>query len=144
MLEKRTNLRIPVARRLVPAAVVLAFVTAACTQAGAATNTSLTPKAALTDNTSRPDPVPTAPSAATNVRIDDPNEYVFPQLLPLDGILPIYEPEFANAAESRLLDEELVMGVTLDGEAKAYPISVLRSREMINDELGGIPILVTW
>jgi hypothetical protein len=98
----------------------------------------------LTDNTPQPDPVPTVPAAATNVRIDDPNEYIFPQLLPLDGILPIYEPEFASAAESRLLDEELVMGVALSGEAKAYPISVLRSREMVNDELGGIPILVTW
>ncbi len=34
--------------------------------------------------------------------------------------------------------------ITLDGEAKAYPVSVLRFREMINDELAGIPILVSW
>ena len=144
MLEKRMSLRIPGARRLFPLAVVLAFVAAACTQAGAATTSSFTPTAALTDNTSQPGPDPTVPPAVTNVRVDDPNEYIFPQLLPLDGILPIYEPEFASAAESRLLDEELVMGVTLNGEAKAYPISVLRSREMVNDDLGGIPILVTW
>jgi hypothetical protein len=62
----------------------------------------------------------------------------------LDGIRPIYEPEFASAADAPLLDEELVMGVDLGGEAKAYPISVLRSREVVNDELAGIPILVTW
>jgi hypothetical protein len=62
----------------------------------------------------------------------------------LDGIRPIYEPEFTSAADAPLLDEELVMGVDLGGGAKAYPISVLRSREMVNDELAGIPILVTW
>ena len=37
-----------------------------------------------------------------------------------------------------------VIGISLDGEAKAYPISVLRFREMVNDELAGIPTLVTW
>jgi hypothetical protein len=36
------------------------------------------------------------------------------------------------------------MGVALNGEAKAYPVTVLRIREMVNDELGGLPILVTW
>jgi hypothetical protein len=130
-------------------AVALAFVAAACTQAGAAITDSSpivtsSPIAAQSNSPSRPGSVPTVPLAATNVRIDDPNEYVYQQLLPFDGIRPIYEPEFANAADAPLLDEELVMGVDLGGEAKAYPISVLRSREMVNDELAGIPILVTW
>jgi hypothetical protein len=43
-----------------------------------------------------------------------------------------------------LLDDELVIGVSVEGEAKAYPITVLRFREMVNDELGKLPILVTW
>jgi hypothetical protein len=34
--------------------------------------------------------------------------------------------------------------VAFDGAAKAYPVSVLEYREMVNDELKGIPILVTW
>jgi hypothetical protein len=78
------------------------------------------------------------------VRIEDSNEYVYSQLLPYDGIRPIYDPQFASAAEAPLQDEELVMGVAFGDEAKAYPIAVLRSREMVNDELTGIPILVTW
>jgi hypothetical protein len=78
------------------------------------------------------------------VRVDDPTEYSFAQLLPFDGIAPVYDPEFVPAAQSPLLDEELVIGVTLDGEAKAYPITVLRFREMVNDEMAGIPTLVTW
>jgi hypothetical protein len=47
-------------------------------------------------------------------------------------------------ADAPLVDDELIIGIAIDGEAKAYPITVLRSREMVNDELGGIPILVTW
>jgi hypothetical protein len=68
----------------------------------------------------------------------------FAQLLPFDGIRPVYEPNFASAADSTLDDNELIIGIALGGEAKAYSISVLRFREMVNDELARIPILVTW
>ena len=39
---------------------------------------------------------------------------------------------------------DLVIDVTIGGESRAYPIRVLRIREMANDVLGGTPILVTW
>jgi hypothetical protein len=68
----------------------------------------------------------------------------FPQLIPFDGIRPVYEPVFASAEEAPLDDSELIIGIALDGEAKAYPITVLRFREMVNDEMAGIPTLVTW
>ena len=86
----------------------------------------------------------TGQPAPTNVRLEDPQEYFFSQLLPFDAIRPIYAPEFAHAEESFLFDEELVMGVAVGDEAKAYPVSVLRFREMVDDELSGLPILVTW
>lgn len=79
-----------------------------------------------------------------NKRIDDPNTYSFSQLLPFDGIRPVYDPEFVTAGESPLHEDELILGIALEGESKAYPITVLRHREMVNDELAGIPILVTW
>lgn len=71
-------------------------------------------------------------------------EYRWSQLLARDDILPIYEPEFVPAAEADYPDDELIMGVEINGEAKAYPVGLLNYREMVNDELGGIPILVTW
>ncbi len=40
--------------------------------------------------------------------------------------------------------DDLVIGVSMGGESRAYPIRPLRFREMVNDELGGTPILVTW
>ena len=60
------------------------------------------------------------------------------------AIFPVYDPEFDTADQVPLNDEELVIGISLNGESKAYSITVLRSREMVNDELGGLPILVTW
>lgn len=71
-------------------------------------------------------------------------EYTWNQLLMRDGIAPIYEPEFVPASEAGYDDDELVMGVAIDGEAKAYPVGLLNGREMVNDELAGTPILVTW
>ena len=83
-------------------------------------------------------------SPGQNPRVDDPNNYEIPQLIPFDGIRPVYDPQFSSAADAPLHDDELVLGVAWDGEAKAYPITVLRFREMVNDELAGIPTLVTW
>jgi len=41
---------------------------------------------------------------------------------------------------------ELVLGVVVEGEARAYPINMLTgpSREIINDTLGGRQIAATW
>jgi hypothetical protein len=73
---------------------------------------------------------------------DLPN--AFSQLIPFDGIYPIYEPVFISGQEAPYADEELILGIAWDGVAKAYPISVLRFREMVDDELAGIPTLVTY
>jgi hypothetical protein len=90
------------------------------------------------------DSISSATPSVNNVRIQDDNEYNFPFLIPFDGIPPVYDPEFVAADEAPLIEEELVIGVAWGGESKAYPISVLRFREMVNDELAGIPTLVTW
>jgi hypothetical protein len=91
----------------------------------------------------RPDSEVAAPGAI-NRRVEMKEDIFNPTLLPYDAILPVYNPEFGAADQVPLDDEELVIGISLDGESKAYSITVLRSREMVNDELGGLPILVTW
>ena len=82
-----------------------------------------------------------SPTATVDLDLD---QFAFVPLLPRDGIRPIYNPEFVDAIGSPLHEDELVMGVAINGEAKAYPVTVLRFREMVDDELGGLPILVTW
>jgi hypothetical protein len=43
-----------------------------------------------------------------------------------------------------LLSDDRVIGVTIDGAARAYPVSVLTVHEIANDELAGRPIAVTY
>ncbi len=88
--------------------------------------------------------IPTVEPELINPRNFEFESYLPPQLIPLDGIRPVYQPQFVDAADAPLHDDELVIGVSVEGEAKAYPITVLRFREMVNDELGKLPILVTW
>jgi hypothetical protein len=66
------------------------------------------------------------------------------RVLPRDAIFPIYAPRFLPAAEARLHGDDLVLGVEILGRARAYPIAILNRREIVNDELDGVPILVTW
>ncbi len=72
------------------------------------------------------------------------DDYYWNQLLSRDAIFPIYEPQFAPAETAPYDDDELVIGVQINGQAKAYAIGPLNDREMVNDTVGGVPILVTW
>jgi hypothetical protein len=43
-----------------------------------------------------------------------------------------------------LVSSDVVIGVTLAGEARCYPLHVLYVHEIVNDTLGGTPIAVTY
>ena len=70
----------------------------------------------------------------------------FRVLLPRDGIPPIDKPKFwtANEADGKFFDHEPVITLTLNGETKAYPLSILMFHEIVNDEVGGNPVSVTY
>lgn len=78
------------------------------------------------------------------VKAGDPLPPGFRQLLPRDGILPVYDPQFVAAADSPWHDGALVIGLEIDGESRAYPVGFLNRREMVIDSVAGIPVLVTW
>jgi len=40
--------------------------------------------------------------------------------------------------------DELVIGVEINGQARAYPIRFLSLHEIVNDVIGGEPVAVTW
>ncbi len=63
-----------------------------------------------------------------------------------DGIPPIDDPTFVSVADAGawLADVEPVIALELNGEAKAYPLQVLLWHEIANDELGGVPVTVTY
>jgi len=78
------------------------------------------------------------------VRSGEPTPKNFRQLLPRDAILPIYDPVFVSAADSGWHDKSLVIGLVINGDARAYPVSFLNRREIVNDHVGKTPVLVTW
>lgn len=64
---------------------------------------------------------------------------------PKDGIPALYDPEFTSAQEAGYLEQtDRVLGLMLNGEAKAYPIRILNWHELVNDRVGGENILVSY
>ena len=65
---------------------------------------------------------------------------------PPDGIPPIDAPVFAPISEIDFIedDSEGVIVVEINGETKAYPIQILIWHEIVNDEIGGVPVTVTY
>ncbi|MEO8463322.1 MAG: DUF3179 domain-containing protein [Chloroflexota bacterium] len=63
-----------------------------------------------------------------------------------DGILSIDRPLFESidAARSWLSDRSPVISLTIRGEARAYPLGILIWHEIVNDAVGGTPVVVTF
>lgn len=61
-----------------------------------------------------------------------------------DAIEPIYTPKFVAPDEATLQPDEIVMGLAINGDTRAYPTGLLRVRELVNDDVGGTPVLVSW
>ena len=67
-------------------------------------------------------------------------------LWPPDAIPAIDDPQFHDmlGAELEYRPDEMVLGLELNGDARAYPIGVLVHHEVVNDVVGGQPIAVTY
>lgn len=61
-----------------------------------------------------------------------------------DFLRPIYDPRFVTAVDADLEPLDIVMGLEIEGDARAYPVRILNTREMVDDVVGGVPVLVTW
>ena len=63
-----------------------------------------------------------------------------------DGIPALNRPQTTSAAagDRFLADDDLVLGVAVGGQARAYPHNVLWWHEIVNDDLGGRPITVSY
>ncbi len=61
-------------------------------------------------------------------------------------IKPIYDPSFlaANEVGNRMDADERVIGVSINGDSRAYSVPYLNGKEVVNDTVGGTPIIVTW
>ena len=67
-------------------------------------------------------------------------------LLPPDAIPSVDNPQFVSGEEADVQyhPDEIVLGVEINGDARAYSVPFLSGHEIVNDVVGGEPIAVTW
>jgi hypothetical protein len=64
---------------------------------------------------------------------------------PKDGIPSIDRPKFVSAQNADFISaDDLVIGLRIGNEVKAYPLFILVWHEIVNDRIGGIPVAVTY
>ena len=64
---------------------------------------------------------------------------------PKDGIPALFDPEFIPAREAAYLEpHDRILGLEINGEAKAYPIKILNWHEVANDQVGGQSVLISY
>ncbi|MEM9267241.1 MAG: DUF3179 domain-containing protein [Cyanobacteria bacterium P01_F01_bin.13] len=63
---------------------------------------------------------------------------------PKDGIPSIDAPEFDTAETTPFASDDIIVGMVINGEAKAYPYNVLNWHEIVNDEIGGVNVTVSY
>ena len=64
---------------------------------------------------------------------------------PKDGIPAIDDPRTVSVADhDGLPGVEPVISVAVDGEARAYPLRILVWHEIVNDDINGVPLSVTY
>jgi len=64
---------------------------------------------------------------------------------PKDGIPSIDNPVFKPVKEiNSIADKEPVISLDINGDTRAYPISILMYHEIVNDTVGDVPVSVTY
>ncbi len=62
-----------------------------------------------------------------------------------DGIPSIDNPQFVSLAEANFLnDDDIGLGLVVDGDVRFYPYQILVWHEIVNDIIAGVPVAVTY
>lgn len=67
--------------------------------------------------------------------------------LGMNRIKAINNPQFFHPGESGYPDSQatfMVLGVEIDGDARAYAVNILKSHEIVNDQFGENYVAVTY
>ena len=112
----------------------------------AATATEPPPAATEPPATEASTPRPTEAASPAEPQEGGDSEFEIVTLLPPDAIPAINDPRFITLeeADKQLRLTDLVIGVSIEGEHRAYGAAFLSGHEIVNDTLGGRAIAVTW
>ena len=74
-----------------------------------------------------------------------PISYIISGGVPKDGIPALTNPNFVSPGRvGYMRADDFVLGVVINGEAKAYPHNIGWRHEIVNDHVGGHPVTVTF
>ena len=63
----------------------------------------------------------------------------------VDGIPSLDNPKLVEAKDAGyMLDSDLVFGVEINGDVRAYPLRVMGWHEMFNEVIGGVPVALAY
>lgn len=63
----------------------------------------------------------------------------------VDGIPSLDNPDLIEAKDaSYMVDDDLVFGVEINGDARAYPLRIMGWHEMFNETIGGVPVALAY
>jgi hypothetical protein len=106
------------------------------------------PPAAPSDVLRRRGPDPAVPPIASDFNVEDlrvPPEMILRSRQPKDGIKALTNPPTSPVAAATFLEPaSRVVGLTVDGVSRAYPINVLNWHELINDHLGRTDLAIAY
>ena len=57
---------------------------------------------------------------------------------------PVTSFGFVTPDLAKLKDSEMVLAMTVGGQQRAYPISIMAYHHILNDVLAGVPLAVTY
>jgi hypothetical protein len=66
------------------------------------------------------------------------------QILPRGRIAAVFDPQFVTASKAKIPDDAWVLGVQVEGQAKAYSLNLLNRHEVVNDQSGDTEFAAVW
>jgi hypothetical protein len=62
-----------------------------------------------------------------------------------DGIRSVDAPEFSDIGSATWVARDTeVLGLEIEGDARAYPVRMLEYHQIVNDVVGGVPVAITY
>ena len=66
------------------------------------------------------------------------------QILPRGAIPAVVDPVFVPAGKADIAADAWVLGVAMDGQARAYSLNLLNRHEVVNDRIGERAFAAVW
>ena len=78
------------------------------------------------------------------VHSSDPPPEGVEQLLPRGRIAAVVDPVYVSAREAEIPGSAWVLGVVIEGQARAYDLNLLNRHEVVNDRIGDTAFAAVW